>query len=259
MTALYHISTGSSLVGVLAYAISRRGAAAKFGCAAIAAAAATLMGYLIDRWSHSGRAPLSNLHESLLVFAFFALAAGAVFSGLRRHHLLGGLGALFATLALGYASTLDPQAGPLVPALRSNWLLIHVTTCMAAYAGLALSFGAAATYLVRAHLLQTPAERLSGTEQAAARAVVFAFPLLTIGIVTGAVWANAAWGSYWGWDPKETWSLVTWLVYGVYLHARLMRGWQGKRAAWLLVLAFAAVAFTYFGVAYLMKGLHSYA
>jgi cytochrome c-type biogenesis protein CcsB len=87
----------------------------------------------------------------------------------------------------------------------------------------------------------------------------FAFPMLTLCIVTGAIWANYAWGTYWSWDPKETWSLITWFIYAAYLHARLMYGWKGKRAAWMAILGFAAVLFTFFGVNYLIAGLHSYA
>ena len=91
------------------------------------------------------------------------------------------------------------------------------------------------------------------------KVIGFAFPLLTLCIITGAIWANYAWGTYWSWDPKETWSLITWIIYAAYLHARLMYGWKGKRAAWMAIFGFAAVLFTFFGVNYLLPGLHSYA
>jgi cytochrome c-type biogenesis protein CcsB len=91
------------------------------------------------------------------------------------------------------------------------------------------------------------------------KSIAVGFPLLSLGIITGAAWANYAWGTYWSWDPKETWSLITWFIYAAYLHARLTRGWQGRRAAWLSIIGFSAVVFTYFGVNFLLSGLHSYA
>ena len=91
------------------------------------------------------------------------------------------------------------------------------------------------------------------------KSVTLGFVLLTGGIITGAIWANFAWGTYWSWDPKETWSLITWLVYAIYLHARLMRGWQGRKIAWISIVGFLAVLFTYWGVNFLLSGLHSYA
>ncbi len=259
MTALFHVALGSALVGVLLGAVSRRGAIALAGTVATVVAALALLAHLAARWVTSGWAPLASLHESLAVLAFFALATGTYFSLWEERPLLGVAGSLLATLALSYASLLDPASTPLVPALRSNWLLVHVTTCLAAYAGLGISFLAAAAYLWRSRVRGAPPEGLARLEGAALRAVLFAYPLLTIGIGTGAVWANSAWGSYWGWDPKETWSLVTWLLYGLYLHARFRRGWRGEPSAWLLVAAFAAMVFTYFGAGALLRGLHSYA
>jgi len=145
---------------------------------------------------------------------------------------------------------------PLMPALRSNWLTVHVFTCFLGYGGFAVAALASLGYLV------TPRRRpelMMAFDTATAKTISFGFLFLTAGIITGAVWANSAWGTYWSWDPKETWSLITWFVYAVFLHCRYMRGWKGTRAAWISVAGFASVIFTYFGVNYLLSGLHSYA
>jgi cytochrome c-type biogenesis protein CcsB len=152
----------------------------------------------------------------------------------------------------------------LLPALQSNRILgIHVTTMVLAYSALSMSCGASVLYLMQV----VPGggrrfARLPDPETLAETgywSVLVGFPLLTLGIALGAYWANTAWGRYWGWDPKETSALLTWFVYAGYLHARGLRGWEGKRAAWLLILGYVAVLFTYFAVNFLFRGLHSYA
>jgi cytochrome c-type biogenesis protein CcsB len=153
---------------------------------------------------------------------------------------------------------------PLVPALQSNWLTYHVVTCFLAYAAFAVACGVSIMYLVK----EGRDEGGSGGQglfPAAAvldelnyRAIMIGFPFLTLGIVTGAAWAHYAWGTYWSWDPKETWSLIVWFIYAAFLHARLTRGWAGRRAAWLSVLGFVATLFCYLGVNLLLPGLHSY-
>ncbi|MEW5734337.1 MAG: c-type cytochrome biogenesis protein CcsB [Thermodesulfobacteriota bacterium] len=223
------------------------------------------------RWVESyrlgyGHAPFSNMYESLV---FFALTISAICLVVVRRTKMPALGALaspLAFLALCYAS-LSPHVSdriePLLPALKSNWLIAHVMTCFLGYAAFAVGFCAGILYLLR----ERSRERRDGIwaripdagalDNLTHRVVVFGFLFLTIGIITGAVWANSAWGRYWGWDPKETWSLITWLFYATFLHARLVRGWKGSRVAWLSSAGFAAVIFTYFGVNYL-PGLHSY-
>jgi cytochrome c-type biogenesis protein CcsB len=152
---------------------------------------------------------------------------------------------------------------PLVPALQANRILgIHVTTMVLAYSALSVSFGASVLYLLQAGGSGRRFARLPDAEtleEVAYWSVLVGFPLLTLGIALGAYWANSAWGRYWGWDPKETAALLTWFVYAGYLHARGLRGWEGKRAAYLLLLGYAAVMFTYFAVNFLVSGLHSYA
>ncbi len=223
------------------------------------------------RWVESyqigfGRAPLTNLYESLV---FFALCIAVVYLYIEyryKNRTIGAFATPIAFLAIAYASLspdISDRIQPLIPALKSNWLIAHVITCFLGYAGFAVAFGTSLMYLFKKRdadeksplLSRLPA--LSAIDDLTHRMVMFGFLFLTIGIITGAVWANSAWGSYWSWDPKETWSLITWFIYATLLHARLMRGWHGNRIAYISVVGFMAVLFTYFGVN-LLPGLHSY-
>jgi cytochrome c-type biogenesis protein CcsB len=155
-----------------------------------------------------------------------------------------------------------------VPALQSNWLLYHVVTCFLGYAAFAVACGVSIMYLIATRaghdtktnkggmLAMFPPTRL--LDDINYKAIMIGFPLLTLGIITGAAWANYAWGTYWSWDPKETWSLIVWFVYAAFLHARMTRGWVGRRAAWLSITGFASTIFCYLGVNLLLSGLHSY-
>ena len=226
---------------------------------------------ILLRWveSHTlgiGHAPFSNLYESLVFFAWTITLTYLVIERQYRFRMASAFASPLAFLAMAYAS-LSPQINdriqPLLPALKSNWLIAHVVTCFIGYAAFAIAFGVSCMYLM---VLRNP-EAQSGLTARFPRPIVldelnhqlimFGFLFLTAGIITGAVWANSAWGRYWGWDPKETWSLITWFIYATLLHARMMRGWHGKRIALLSIVGFAAVLFTYFGVNYL-PGLHSY-
>jgi ABC-type transport system involved in cytochrome c biogenesis permease subunit len=203
--------------------------------------------------------PLSNFYESLVFFSW-CLALLTLFF-LRRHleDFLGVVGALLASVVLAYASLgVDSRIKPLMPALKSNWLLIHVITCFLGYAAFGLAFGAAILYLIRGLGGRPQPQAHALSDRLIYRAAVIGFIFLTLGILTGAVWAETAWGRYWSWDPKETASLITWLVYAALLHARLVQGWQGRPIAWLALVGFGAVLFTYFGVSFLLPGLHSY-
>ena len=213
-----------------------------------------------------GHAPLSNLYESLV---FFAWTIGVIYLFVERkseNRTIGAFAAPLAFLALAYASlspNISDRIQPLLPALKSNWLIAHVITCFIGYAAFAVAFGISIMYILKQRDARVPHSFLdrvpdSGIlDELTHQLVMFGFLFLTAGIITGAVWANSAWGRYWGWDPKETWSLITWFVYATLLHARLMRGWRGKRIAVISIIGFAAVMFTYFGVNYL-PGLHSY-
>ena len=227
---------------------------------------------IILRWIESyrlgiGHAPLSNLYESLVFFAFTLALIYLIIEFRYRNRIIGAFIMPLVFLAMAYASlspNISDRIQPLIPALKSNWLIAHVIACFVGYAAFAVAFGLSIMYLVK----QTEAVETGGgwldllpkkqaLDELTHQMVMFGFIFLTAGIITGAVWANSAWGRYWGWDPKETWSLITWFVYATLLHARLMRGWYGKRIAYLSIIGFAAVIFTYFGVNYL-PGLHSY-
>ena len=238
-----------------------------------------LLGQIIAfllRWKESyelgyGRIPLSNQYESMV---FFAMVIMLVYLSMEFKYNVRTIGAFvtpFASLMLALTTLTDAFADdiqPLIPALQSNWLAYHVTTCFLGYAAFAVSCGVSIMFLVKNS--SPPETNNAGTigkllppievlEDLNYKAIAVGFPMLTLGIITGAVWAEYAWGSYWSWDPKETWSLITWFVYATFLHARIARGWRGKRAAILSIIGFLSVLFTYFGVNYLLAGLHSYA
>jgi cytochrome c-type biogenesis protein CcsB len=220
---------------------------------------------IILRWIESyrmgiGHAPLSNLYESLVFFAWCIILLHLFIEWRYQKRIIGVIGAALAVGALAYASLKPSEIQPLIPALKSNWLIAHVFTCFIGYASFAIAFGIILLYLMRriggsAVLERLPSDSLM--DELTHQLVMFGFLFLSAGIISGAVWANSAWGRYWGWDPKETWSLITWFVYATLLHARFMRGWHGNRIAVLSIVGFLAVLFTYFGVNYL-PGLHSY-
>ncbi len=212
-----------------------------------------------------GHAPLSNIYESLV---FFAAITGIIYLVVERRYqnrVIGAFAMPLSFFAMAYASFgTSAKIQPLIPALKSNWLIAHVITCFIGYAAFALAFGVSIMYLIKqirpedadaGSAFRLP--KLSVMDELTHQLIMFGFLFLTAGIISGAVWANSAWGRYWGWDPKETWSLITWFVYATVLHARLMRGWRGTRIAVLSLIGFAAVIFTYFGVN-LLPGLHSY-
>jgi cytochrome c-type biogenesis protein CcsB len=213
-----------------------------------------------------GHAPLSNLYESVIFFAWSIVLIYLIIDLRLRQRAVGVFVVPFALLAMCWAQLWGNDAiEPLVPALQSNWLTYHVVTCFIGYAAFAVGCGVSIMYLVKsASVASRPAEAddlLPGLDVLDAlnyKAIMIGFPFLTLGIVTGAAWANYAWGTYWSWDPKETWSLIVWFIYAAFLHARLTRGWSGRRTAWLSILGFVATLFCYLGVNLLLSGLHSY-
>jgi cytochrome c-type biogenesis protein CcsB len=226
------------------------------------------------RWYESyqlgiGRAPLTNLYESLV---FFAWVIAIVYLLIERKFKIKTVGAFvtpFPFIIMAYASLNSKEIQPLVPALQSNWLISHVVTCFVGYAAFAVSFGVSILYIFKSKAeKRTPTKShgiLSDHLPASAmldeigyKTIAIGFPLLTIGIATGAFWANVAWGTYWSWDPKETWSLIVWLIYAAYLHARITRGWRGIKTAALSIVGFLATIFCYLGVNLILSGLHSY-
>ncbi len=228
---------------------------------------------IILRWVESysmgiGHAPFSNLYESLIFFAWTLMLLYMIVEWRTRNKTFGTFVTPLAFLAMAYASfspNISSHIQPLIPALKSNWLISHVITCFFGYAAFGISFGLSIMYLVKRLETDTRSniflKLIPGQgilDELNYQMIVIGFLMLTLGIITGSVWAHSAWGSYWSWDPKETWSLITWLVYASVIHSRLVRGWKGKRIANLSIIGFCCVLFTYFGVNYL-AGLHSYA
>ena len=226
---------------------------------------------LILRWIESyrlgiGHAPLSNLYESLIFFSWSIILLYLLVEWRTKNKTIGTFVTPLAFLAMAYSSFSEDAIQPLVPALKSNWLTAHVVTCFFGYAAFALSFGLSLMYLFKTMIKVSVENTFFNLipdpdilEELSYQMVVIGFLMLTLGIITGSVWANSAWGTYWSWDPKETWSLITWFVYAAMLHSRLVSGWRGKKLAVFSIAGFFCVIFTYLGVNLLLSGLHSYA
>jgi len=228
---------------------------------------------IILRWVESyqlgiGHAPFSNLYESLIFFSWTITLLYLIVEWRTKNRTLGAFVMPLAFLAMAYASfspNIASRIQPLIPALKSNWLITHVITCFFAYAAFGISFGLSLMYFLKrldndkknsAFLKLIPRKGI--LDDLNYQMVAIGFLMLTLGIITGSVWAYSAWGRYWGWDPKETWSLITWFIYAAVLHSRMVRGWTGKKIAIMSIIGFVCVLITYFGVNYL-AGLHSYA
>jgi len=263
------------------------------------------------RWLNYGYFPLSNLYESLLFLAWGITFTTIVLESKTKTSIVGSISNPISLFIIGFAGLSLPESmqspSPLVPALKSNWLMMHVTVMMLSYASLIVGSLLGIFFLILTNgkkeeivlqgnsygrdfkennLLETAFYREGAIEDYSAlveekldeptpikenrlsllesidnlsyRTISFGFPLLTIGIIAGAVWANEAWGSYWSWDPKETWALITWLVFASYLHARITKSWQGRKPAMIASVGFIVVWICYLGVNFLGKGLHTY-
>ncbi|MDI6704307.1 MAG: c-type cytochrome biogenesis protein CcsB [bacterium] len=216
---------------------------------------------LILRTKEASHPPFTNMYESVVFFSWAIILIYLFIEHRFKSKIIGIFVLPIVLLAIGYASVLPgeyKEVRPIVPALQSFWLPIHVSTCFLSYACFAIAFCTSLIYLLKERF---GFKRIPDTEfldQITYRVVSFGFLLLTFGIITGAIWANYAWGRYWGWDPKETWSLVTWLIYVGYLHARFISGWRGKKTAWIAIIGFLISMFTFVGVNFLLSGLHSY-
>jgi cytochrome c-type biogenesis protein CcsB len=225
---------------------------------------------IVCRWILAGRAPLANMYESFTFATAGMVLVALVFEAIYRNRLAGFSASVLGFIFMVTAHKLpifDSKINPLMPALDSAWVTYHGVPIMLSYSAFALSFIVALVYLVKdfgggdatpiAPLKRLPS--LNSLDIFNYKIVAVGFPLLTVGIILGAVWANTAWGRPWGFDPKETWSLITWLVYAAYLHVRFLAGWKGRRAAIIAIIGFACVLFTYIGVNFWLPGLHSYA
>jgi cytochrome c-type biogenesis protein CcsB len=263
------------------------------------------------RWLNYGYFPLSNLYESLLFLAWGITFTTIVLESKTKTSIVGSISNPISLFIIGFAGLSLPESmqspSPLVPALKSNWLMMHVTVMMLSYASLIVGSLLGIFFLILTNgkkgeivlqgnsygrdfkennLLETAFYKegviddysalveekideptpikenrlslLESIDNLSYRTISFGFPLLTIGIIAGAVWANEAWGSYWSWDPKETWALITWLVFASYLHARITKSWQGRKPAIIASVGFIVVWICYLGVNFLCKGLHTY-
>lgn len=226
------------------------------------------------RWLISGYFPLSNLYESLLFLSWCLSFILIIIEKQTNSKVIGALTIPVTLVIVSFATLILPTpmqtAAPLVPALQSNWLMMHVSMMMLSYSTLILGSLLSILFLIIQNnpslknklsnltKIDNTTQLLDNIDSWSYRTIGLGFPFLTIGIIAGAVWANEAWGSYWSWDPKETWALITWLVFAAYMHARLTKGWVGKKAAALGSLGFIVVWICYLGVNFLGQGLHSY-
>jgi cytochrome c-type biogenesis protein CcsB len=240
------------------------------------------------RWFYAGHPPWINTYEITSFFAWAIVGTYLIVNVKSNYKAFGVIVAPLAFVLMGFASLQPKNPEPLVPALQSVWLLIHVPLTILAYCGFVLSFVASILYLFKdTEMHSTDASSnvrsfynnvmekgattstsvktsqslqkltLAQLDDLSYKGVAFAFPLLTIGIITGAIWANLAWGSYWSWDPKETWSLITWLVFLIYLHGRISN-WDARISAYISVFGFLSVVFTFLGVGYVLPFLQNY-
>ena len=228
-----------------------------------------LMAFLVHtvciaaRGLNAGRLPLSNQYEFAAAFAWGIALCFLIFVKKYDFNALGCFVAPVIFLVIGYAAMQSKDIHALMPALQSRWLAFHVSTAIIAYGSFGVAFGVAMVFLFQKQLHDGAFARTHFPDSdmldlLTYRAVSFGFLFLTLCIITGAIWAKRAWGSYWSWDPKETWSLITWIIYAIYLHLRLNKGLRGRKSAIFAALGFVAVIFTYVGVNTLLAGLHSY-
>lgn len=220
----------------------------------------------IHRFIASGHLPVTNMHESLSFFALSVVGVYLYFDFRFKASNLGSFVVPVATLMLAASSVVPSQIRPLDPALQSLWIYSHTILAFVSYAFFTVACASAVMYLIQSHFLKTKhlgqlfqkLPSLDMLDEIGYRCLTFGFPMLTLAIITGAIWASQAWGSYWSWDPKESWSLITWFIYAALLHGRLTTGWRGRRAALLMVAGFIVMLFTFIGVNLWLSGLHSY-
>lgn len=220
--------------------------------------------WIVMRGVRAGHWPFTNTYETLVLLGFLIMGTYFMMSrGGRRLIAVGAFAGIITSLLLALASFLSPEIEPLLPALKSNWLLFHVVSSFIGYSAFALAAASALAYLglsifpVLFFHKKDPEHPLAYLDWITYRLVAFGFAFLTLGIVTGAVWANLSWGRYWNWDPKETWAFITWAVYAVCLHMRYDERLRGKAAAIMTLVGFATVLFTYFGVNFWLASLHA--
>lgn len=221
---------------------------------------------LVVRYFEAGYTPITNLYESL---NFLALCIGGLFIFIRDTYQVRILGSFILpiiSLVVIISAFLPQDIKPLPPYLRSYYLPIHTTFSFLGNAAFFMSFVVSVVYILTENYIKRKrlplfAMRLPPLElldRINVRCISIGFPFLTSGIITGSLWASLAWGSYWSWDPKEVWSLITWLIYALVIHRRLLVGWKGRKTAYMMILGFFSIVITFLGVNYFMGGKHSY-
>jgi len=270
-SVMYSIYAASALFFAVATALAfarKDSLAAAFRWAGIAAIVAGLgvgVAMMVQSWVDTGHPPFRTLYQSLI---FFSVTTALVFLfTAHRAALMGLFTGLFVVACLSYAFIKrDVELVQLPPALQSAWFIPHVVVYFLGYAALFISFVASVAYLFFPKKKKLPSMQLVGSETLdfnawTYKAVLFGYAMVSAGLILGALWAKFAWGDWWSWDPKENWALITWLVYSAYLHFRLTKGFTAKALAWVSIIGFVAVMFTYLGVNYLpaaQEALHSY-
>jgi len=220
----------------------------------------------ILRYIQAGYTPITNFHEAL---SFLALSIACVFLYMKREYKIDTMGSIIVptiSLLLIWASFYPSDIKPLPPVLKSYWLPIHTIFSFVGNAIFFIGFFVSVMYLItersvkqkRSSALSHRLPSLEILDRVNYRCIAYGFPFLTIGIISGSIWAGFAWGSYWSWDPKETWSLITWIVYAILIHNRLAIGWRGRKTAYMMIIGFLSILFTFFGVNLLLGGLHAY-
>ena len=229
---------------------------------------------ILFRGLSAGRVPIGNMYEFSLAAGFAVSLTYCLMSISRDLRWLGLFISIPVLLDLGLALTvLYTESAQLVPALNSYWLAIHVTAAVVCIGAFTMGAALSGLYLVaQAAEDRVAAGKVPGRSSAFAQRIpsadrldlmsyrihAFMFPIWTFAVIAGAIWAEAAWGRYWGWDPKETWAFITWVIYAAYLHARATAGWRGKKAAYVAIAGYATILFNYFVVNIFVQGLHSY-
>ncbi len=251
----------------LVYFANQRKAVRKVARAVLVGGGLLHTANLVARYLAVGHTPITNMHEAVSFFAWSITWGFLAFRWRYRVNNFGTFVSVLVTILIAIAAISSQEVTPLPPALQSHWLPVHASIALIADAFLAMGFCGGIMYLLQENEIKSRRfgifyERLPSLEaldNLNHHCLTVGFPLLTLGIITGSIWAKQAWGTYWQWDPKETWSLITWFIYAALLHFRFTLGWRRRRAAIISIIGFGAALFTLWGVSYLLGGVHSYA
>jgi cytochrome c-type biogenesis protein CcsB len=220
---------------------------------------------IVTRWISTGHLPIIGDYENTLAGSWLIILIFLVLQiRFRNLRPLGAVVVPFSILMLGYGVLRSPELEPLTPAFQSNWLYVHIVFAWFAYSSYAIASGLAVLFLLKKRseargsngVLSERLPSLGVLDELSYRFITFGFVADAVMLVAGSIWANSLWGHYWAWDPIETWSLISWIVYGIYLHLRVVHGWSQRRAAWLAVAGLSTVVISFFGINFIAEGLH---